>query len=164
MRQSRAVCNAPGNMSRLGHVLSEYECAVVLHRARPPVLVRSPGSVRTFWRWKRVVFVDLRPFAVDVLPTEMLTKDHVALSVSAKVGGSVIDPVAAALRVVDYEEATKMVAETAIRAVLKERPSDELGSVSAEVEAAVVEGIGPAAQSWGVAVSSASIVIAVDRL
>jgi regulator of protease activity HflC (stomatin/prohibitin superfamily) len=120
--------------------------------------------VRTFWRWKRVVFVDLRPFAVDVLPTEMLTKDHVALSVSAKVGGSVIDPVAAALRVVDYEEATKMVAETAIRAVLKERPSDELGSVSAEVEAAVVEGIGPAAQSWGVAVSSASIVIAVDRL
>jgi len=92
----------------------------------------------------------------------MLTKDHVALSVSANVGGRVVDPVAAAIQVVDYEKATRMVAETAIRAALKERRSDELGSASAEIESLVVERIDSTTRSWGVAVSSASLVIAVD--
>jgi regulator of protease activity HflC (stomatin/prohibitin superfamily) len=118
--------------------------------------------VRTFARWKRVVFIDLRPLALDIPPKEVLMKDHVPVTVSAKVGGRVVDPVAAALKVVDYKDATKMIAETAIRAVLEERRSDELGSASATVEAAVVEEIDQAAQSWGVAVSSASLVIAVD--
>jgi regulator of protease activity HflC (stomatin/prohibitin superfamily) len=104
--------------------------------------------------------VDLRPFAVDIPPSEVLTKDRVPLTVSAKVGGRVVDPVAAALEVVDYKDATKLLAETAIRAVLKERDSDELGSASAEIEASVAQRIDPAAQSWGVAVSPASLVIA----
>jgi regulator of protease activity HflC (stomatin/prohibitin superfamily) len=149
-------------MLGLSRVLSEHECAVVVQRARPPQLVRGPGSVRTFARWKRVVFIDLRPLALDIPPKEVLMKDHVPVTVSAKVGGRVVDPVAAALKVVDYKDATKMIAETAIRAVLEERRSDELGSASATVEAAVVEEIDQAAQSWGVAVSSASLVIAVD--
>jgi regulator of protease activity HflC (stomatin/prohibitin superfamily) len=108
------------------------------------------------------VFVDLRPFAVDMPPTEVLTKDRVPLMVSAKVGGRVVDPVAAAMNVVDYKDATRLVAETAIRAVLNDRPSDELGSASAELEASLVRRIDPAARSWGVAISSASLVIAVD--
>lgn len=149
-------------MFGLSRVLSEHECAVVVQRARPPHLVRGPGSVRTFARWKRVVLVDLRPFALDIPPGEMLTKDHVPLTVSAKVGGRVVDPVAAAVEVVDYKDATKMVAETAIRAALKERQSDELGSASVEFDASVVKVIDPLAQSWGVAISSASLVIAVD--
>ena len=57
---------------------------------------------------------------------------------------------------------TNEIVETAIRAVLKERRSDELGSASAAVEAAVVEAIDQAGQSWSVTVSSASLVIAVD--
>jgi regulator of protease activity HflC (stomatin/prohibitin superfamily) len=149
-------------MFGLSRGLSEHECAIVVQRARPPQLVRGPGSVRTFARWKRVVFVDLRPFAVDIPPSEVLTKDHVPLTVSAKVGGRVVDPVAAAVQVVDYKDATKLLAETAIRAVLKERHSDELGSASAEIEASVAQKIDPAAQSWGVAISRASLVIAVD--
>lgn len=141
--------------------MSENECAVVVHSARPPELVRGPSSVRTFWRWKRVVFVDLRPFAVDVQPTELLTKDHVVMSVNAKAEARVVDPVAAALQVVDYKDATRMVTETAIRAVLKSRGSDELGSPSGEIESLVVAEVDSATRSWGVAVSSAAIVIAV---
>ncbi len=146
-------------MLGLSRDLSEHECAVVVRRAHVTQLVRGPGSVRTFWRWKRVVVVDLRPFRFEIPPTDVVTTDRVPLSVTGTLEGRVVDPEAAVVKVVDYKNATKFIAETAIRAALKEWHSAERESTSTRLEATVLETVVPAAQSWGVAVSSASLAI-----
>jgi len=115
-------------MSFFGRVLSADECAVVVKRGREPRLVTGPASVRTFWRWRRVVVVDRTPFAIEIPPETVIAEADVPVTVSARVDGQVVDPVAAALKVVDYKDATRTIARTAIRAVVKDLPSSDLGS------------------------------------
>jgi regulator of protease activity HflC (stomatin/prohibitin superfamily) len=146
-------------MLRLSRVLSKHECAVVIQSADTRQLVRGPGTVRTFWRWKRVVVVDLRPFLLDLAVTGLPTADGVLVSVSGTLGGRVVDPDAAVTKVVDFEKATAMIAETAIRAAVKERRSAEVQSEPTKLEATILETVAAAAQSWGVAVSSATLAI-----
>src|SRR6185437_1120118 len=131
-------------------LLSADECAVIVRRGREPQLLRGPCSVRTFWRWKRVVVVDRKPFSLDIPPETVMAKDDVPVTVSGRVEGQVVEPVAAALKVVDYEDATRTIARTAIRAVVKNHPSSDLESARAELEAAFVEAVDEATQSWGV--------------
>jgi hypothetical protein len=83
----------------------------------------------------------------------------VPVSVSGSLEGRVVDPDAAVMKVVDYKNATKIIAETVIRAALKEWDSAELESASTRLEAALLETVVPAAQGWGIAVSSASLTI-----
>jgi regulator of protease activity HflC (stomatin/prohibitin superfamily) len=113
--------------------------------------------VRTFWRWKRVVVVDRKPFAIDIPPETVLVLADAPLMVSARIEGQVVDPVAAALNVVDYQDATRMLARTAIRAVMKNYPVDELGAARTDLEAAFVKTVDEAAQSWGASVLSGTL-------
>jgi regulator of protease activity HflC (stomatin/prohibitin superfamily) len=108
-------------MSYFKRFLSADECAVIVQRGREPVLLRGPRSVRTFARWRRVITVDLRPFAVELGDNKVIANDDVQVMVNGQVQGRVVDPVAAAVKVVDYEDATRVIAQTAIRAVLKRR-------------------------------------------
>jgi regulator of protease activity HflC (stomatin/prohibitin superfamily) len=101
-------------MSVFRRLVSADECAVVVKRGREPQLLRGPSSVRTFWRWTRVVVVDQKPFALDIPPESVMARADVPVTVSARVQGQVVDPVAAALEVVDYEDATRTIARTAI--------------------------------------------------
>jgi hypothetical protein len=76
-------------MALFSRSLSTNECAVVVQRGKEPLLLRGPGSVRTFQRWDRVIVVDLRPFIVALVPYERLSHDGVAY----QVGGSVVSSV-----------------------------------------------------------------------
>jgi len=138
-------------------LLSADECAVIVKRGREPRLVSGPDSVRMFWRWKRVVIVDRKPFAVEIAPETVTAKADVPVTVSARVEGQVVDPVAAALKVVDYEDATRMIARTAIRAVVKDHSSSDLACASAELQKSFVEAVDEAAQNWGVSVLSGTL-------
>jgi hypothetical protein len=80
--------------------------------------------------------------------------------VSGQLQARVFDPVAAVAQVVDYKEATQIVARTAMRAILKERLSNELASPAVNIDAALVEEIDSATRQWGVVVSSARVVFA----
>src|SRR5438132_1525583 len=46
-------------------VLGSEECAVVLRRHGEPLLIRGPGAVRTFYRWRQVSVVNLSPFVAN---------------------------------------------------------------------------------------------------
>src|SRR6476620_7573243 len=100
-------------MSIFSRELSTNECAIVVQRDNAPSVIRGPARVRTFWRWKRVVVIDHSPLALDVFAKGLLTGDQVPVSVCAQVDARVIDPVAAATKVVDFRKATQMLAETA---------------------------------------------------
>jgi hypothetical protein len=152
-----AVCARIVVMSLLTRSLSADECAVIVKRRRVPLLLCGPGSVRTFWRWKQVVVVNRKPFAIDIAPEPVMAKGDVQMTVSARVEGQVIDPVAAALSVVDYEDATRAIALTAIRAVVKSHSGGVSASVSPELEEAFFDAVGEAVQAWGVSLVSATI-------
>jgi regulator of protease activity HflC (stomatin/prohibitin superfamily) len=125
--------------------LTGDECAVVISRRREPEVIRGPGSVRTFQRWKRVVVVGLRPFRVDVSEDDVAMKDGTALTIGGTVEAQVVDPVQAALRVVDYRDATRQMFRTAIRAAAKERSAAAPADVEAEVARILTETLG----DWG---------------
>ena len=141
-------------MSLFERALAADECAVVVHRSRDPELIRGPGSVRTFNRWKQVTVVDLAPFPIDVLEEDVAASDGEAVTVRGSAEGQVADPVAAATRVVDYREAARLIVQTAIRSAVKERPASGLRRQRAEVEAAVGEAVTRAVRDWGLVVSS----------
>ncbi len=61
------------------------------------------------------------------------------------------------MKVVDYEDATRTVTQTAIRTVLKERPASDFEATSAELEAVLLEAVDEPVRSWGVVVSSARL-------
>jgi regulator of protease activity HflC (stomatin/prohibitin superfamily) len=107
-------------------VLGSEECAVVLRRRGEPLLIRGPGSVRTFYRWRQVSVVNLSPFVANAVDTDVTTNDGVAMTVRGELQGHVVDPVAAALNVVDYEDATRQILHTAMRALVMQRSSAEL--------------------------------------
>ena len=139
----------------LSHLLSEHECAVVFQGPKKRLLVRGPGSVRSFGRWKRVVIVDLRPFVLDVALTGLLTGDGVPVSVSGSLDGQVLDPDAAVAKVVDYKKATMIMAETVIRSALMECNLGDRESAVTRLDAAVIATAAPNALDWGVAIWSA---------
>jgi SPFH domain / Band 7 family len=155
-RTAHSHCKGPG-ISVFRRHLSADECAVIVKHSREPQLLDGPSSVRTFWRWKRVVVVDRKPFAIDIPPETVLALADAPVLVSAQIQGQVVDPVAAALNVVDYQTATRMLAQTAIRAVMKNHPADDLGSSRTDLEAAFIETLDEAAQSWGVSVLSGTL-------
>ena len=101
--------------------------------------------------------VRMRPFRVVVRLDGVLAENEVPLRVSGQVEGQVIDPVAAAVNVVDYQDATRMIAETAIRALLKEQRSADLVAAPSEFEAALGGEIERAVRSWGLVVLSATL-------
>lgn len=136
-------------------VLGSDECAVVLRRHVEPLLIRGPGSVRTFYRWRQVIFVSLSPFVVSAVDTDVTANDGVAMTVRGELQGQVVDPVTAALKVADYEAATRQILHTAMRALVMKRSSaelDEEGQLQPHVADEVVDAVG----SWGVVVLSLS--------
>jgi len=140
-------------MPIFSRVLGSEECAVVLRRGDEPLLIRGPGPVRTFYRWRQVSVVSLAPFAVNAVDTDVTTNDGVAMMVGGELQAQVVDPVAAVVRVVNYEDATKVVLRTAMRAHVMQRSSAELKE-GRQVEAPVAKEITDVARSWGLVVSS----------
>src|SRR5436190_21631098 len=101
-------------MSILNRELGPDEVAVILQRhGRPPLLVNGPGSVRTFWRWRQMIFVDLNPLTLDISADDIVTKDTVHLGVGGSLNARVVSPVDAATKVADYSQATRQITEAA---------------------------------------------------
>src|SRR5262249_27592215 len=93
-------------------------------------------------------------FRVDVAEENVVGGDGDSVTAHASAEGKVVDPVAAATRVVDFKNATRQVLETAVRGAVKKDP-DPLGNpdIESKVEQTVREAVG----SWGVAVSSVRV-------
>ena len=125
----------------------------MVRRHGEPLLIRGPGSVRTFDRWRRMSVVSLSPFVASAVDTDVSTKDGVAMTVRGELQGQVVDPAAAALKVVDYEDATRQILRTAMRALVMDRCSGEL-SEGRQLHPHVADDVVDAVRSCGVVVLS----------
>jgi uncharacterized membrane protein YqiK len=144
-------------VSYFKRLLTRDECAVVVSQDREPEVIGGPGSVRTFYRWRRVIVVSLEPFEIEVVESNVAAKDGMTLMVGGRVDAQVVEPALAATRVVDYRDATRKILQTAIRAVVKERSSVELSEDKTEPEAEVTRILTDSVGDWGVAASAVSL-------
>src|SRR6266852_5206531 len=141
-------------MSVLSRQLKADESVVIVQtQGRLPLLVKGPGSVRTFWRWRRMIFVDLKPLTLRISADDVVTKDGVHLDVCGDVDARVVSPVDAATKVVDYSQATCQFTEAALRNLFRGWLSTDLAARLAEAEAQLLDDVRSAAESWGVSVS-----------
>jgi regulator of protease activity HflC (stomatin/prohibitin superfamily) len=138
-------------------VVREHERGVMFRLGKPLDPPRGPGRVWVIPGVDQLVLVDLRPMTIDVPPLDVVTKDGAPVSVSLRVRAQVVEPTEAVMRVVDWKEATSMLAETALRAILKDRSQHEALHERGQLESALRETIAEAAASWGVNVSAVEL-------
>jgi regulator of protease activity HflC (stomatin/prohibitin superfamily) len=145
-------------MSILSRKLRPDEVAVIVQaHGRPPLVVHGPGPVRTFWRWRQMIFVDLKPQSLDISTDDIVTNDGVHLGVRGSLNARVVSPVDAATRVVDYSQATRQIAEAALRGLFRERLSTDLAERLTDVQAELLNQVRSAVEVWGVSVTELRI-------
>ena len=106
-------------------VVQQYERGVIfilgrLSGARGPGLFLIPPLI------SRMSKVDLRIVTHTVPPQEVITRDNVTIKVTAVLYFYVVDPIAAVVNVVDFNEATTQIGQTTLRYVLGQSVLDEL--------------------------------------
>jgi regulator of protease activity HflC (stomatin/prohibitin superfamily) len=145
-------------LSILKHELEADEAAVIVQtHGRPPLLVNGPASVRTFWRWRRIILVDLKQLTLHISLDHVATKDGVRLGVRVTFSARVVSPLDAATTVVDYSRATCQITEATLRGIFGECRSTDLAERLTEIEAELRRTVASAAESWGVSVSAVQI-------
>ncbi len=137
-------------------VVQQYERGVIfvlgrLIGAKGPGLFLVPPFV------SHMVKVDLRIVTHTVPPQEVITRDNVTIRVTAVVYFYVVDPIAAVVNVVNFNQATTQIGQTTLRNVLGQSELDELlaerNKINRDLQAIIDEHTEP----WGVKVTAVEI-------
>ncbi|WP_313692580.1 SPFH domain-containing protein [Halorarum halobium] len=100
---------------------------------------------------------DLRTVAIDVPRQEAITRDNSPVTADAVVYVRVVDAKRAFLQVDDYRNATALLAQTTLRAVLGDMELDETLSRRSEINARIREGLQGPTDDWGVEVEMVEV-------
>jgi regulator of protease activity HflC (stomatin/prohibitin superfamily) len=101
--------------------------------------------------------VDLRIVTLTVPPQELITRDNVTIKVTAVVYFCVVDPIAAVVNVVNFDQATTQIGQTTLRNVLGQSELDELLSQRNKINHELQEIIAEHTERWGVNVTAVEI-------
>ena len=137
-------------------VVQQYERGVVfvlgsLIGAKGPGLFVVPPLI------SRVVKVDLRIVTHTVPPQEVITHDNVTVKVTAVLYFYVVDPIAAIVNVVDFNQATTQIGQTTLRNVLGQSELDELLAERKKINHDLQVIIDEQTERWGVKVTAVEI-------
>src|SRR5438132_13712058 len=106
-------------------VVQQYERGVIFVLGRL-IGAKGPGLFLVPPFISRMSKVDLRIVTLTVPPQEVITRDNVTIKVTAVVYFYVVDPIAAVVNVVDFNQATSQIGQTTLRNVLGQSELDEL--------------------------------------
>jgi len=134
----------------------EYERGIVF-RFGHLVGAKGPGLIFLIPWVDRMVRMDLRVVTVDVPKQESMTRDNVPVTVDAVVYFSVIDPVAAVIKVENFLKAASLIAQTTLRSVLGQSELDELLAHRDKINHILQEIIDRHTVPWGVKVSAVEV-------
>ena len=137
-------------------VVQQYERGVIfvvgrLIGAKGPGLFLVPPFV------SHMVKVDLRIVTLTVPPQEVITRDNVTIRVTAVVYFYVVDPIAAVVNVVNFNQATTQIGQTTLRNVLGQSELDELLAERKKINRDLQEIIDEQTERWGVKVTAVEI-------
>ena len=137
-------------------VVQQYERGVIfvlgrLIGAKGPGLFLVPPFV------SRMMKVDLRIVTLTVPPQEVITRDNVTIKVTAVIYFYVVDPVAAVVNVVNFNQATTQIGQTTLRNVLGQSELDELLAERNKINRDLQAIIDEQTERWGVKVTAVEI-------
>ena len=137
-------------------VVQQYERGVIfilgrLSGARGPGLFLVPPLIT------RMSKVDLRIVTHTVPPQEVITRDNVTIKVTAVLYFYVVDPIAAVVNVVDFNEATTQIGQTTLRNVLGQSVLDELLAERKKINRDLQAIIEEHTSGWGVKVTAVEV-------
>jgi regulator of protease activity HflC (stomatin/prohibitin superfamily) len=137
-------------------IVQQYERGVIFVLGRL-IGARGPGLFLVPPLISRMSKVDLRIITLTVPPQEVITRDNVTIKVTAVLYFYVVDPIAAIVNVMDFNQATTQIGQTTLRNVLGQSELDELlaqrNKVNRELQAIIDE----QTERWGVKVTAVEI-------
>src|SRR3989454_8878773 len=101
--------------------------------------------------------VDLRIVTLTVPPQEVITRDNVTIKVTAVVYFKVVDPIAAVVNVVNFNQATSQIGQTTLRNILGQSELDELLAERKKINRDLQVIIDEQTEQWGVKVTAVEI-------
>jgi regulator of protease activity HflC (stomatin/prohibitin superfamily) len=137
-------------------VVQQYERGVIfvlgrLTGAKGPGLFLVPPFI------SRMSKVDLRIVTLTVPPQEVITRDNVTIKVTAVLYFYVVDPIAAVVNVVNFNQATTQIGQTTLRNVLGQSELDELLAERKKINRDLQAIIDEQTERWGVKVTAVEI-------
>jgi regulator of protease activity HflC (stomatin/prohibitin superfamily) len=137
-------------------MVKEYERAVIFRLGRL-VGAKGPGLFFRIPFLDKLLVVDLRVVTSDVPKQRVITRDNVTVDVDAVVYYRVLDPSKAIVRVVDYADATNLLAQTTLRDTLGQVELDELLAKRDDLNKKIQGIIDQATETWGIKVTAVLI-------
>lgn len=137
-------------------VVREYERAVIFRLGRV-IGAKGPGLVLLVPIVDVPRIIDLRILTFDVPRQRIVTRDNVTVEVDAVVYMRVEDPMAAVLRVRDFQIATSLLAQTTLRDVIGQVELDDLLARRDELNRKIQFILDEATEPWGIKVTNVSI-------
>jgi len=137
-------------------MVKEYERAVIFRLGRL-VGAKGPGLFFRVPFLDKLTVVDLRVITSDVPKQRVITRDNVTVDVDAVVYYRVLDPSKAIVRVLDYADATNLLAQTTLRDTLGQVELDELLAKRDDLNKKIQGIIDLATETWGIKVTAVLI-------
>ena len=137
-------------------VVQQYERGVIFVLGRL-IGAKGPGLFLVPPLISRMSKVDLRIVTLTVPPQEVITRDNVTIRVTAVVYFKVVDPIAAVVNVVNFNQATTQIGQTTLRNVLGQSELDELLAQRNKINRDLQVIIDEQTENWGVKVTAVEI-------
>src|SRR5260221_3539598 len=137
-------------------VVQQYERGVIFVLGRL-IGAKGPGVFLVPRCISRMAKVDLRIVTLTVPPQEVITRDNVTIKVTAVVYFYVVDPIAAVVNVVNFNQATSQIGQTTLRNVLGQSELDELLAERNKINRDLQAIIDEHTERWGVKVTAVEI-------
>jgi len=132
-------------------IVQEYERGVIFRLGRC-VGAKGPGVFFVVPIIDKIVKVNLQEVAVAVSPQQVITKDNVTLKLDAVAFLRVIDPTAAVVKIRNWYEASALVAQTTLRAVIGHHDLDELLTNRETIDQQLKAALDAQTEEWGIEV------------
>jgi regulator of protease activity HflC (stomatin/prohibitin superfamily) len=137
-------------------ILREYERAVVFTLGRFDK-VKGPGLVLLVPFIQQMVRVDLRIQVIEIPSQDVISHDNVSMKVDAVLYFKVTNPERAIIQVQHFQPATKMLAQTTLRAVLGQHELDEMLAERLKLNVDVQSILDTQTEIWGIKVTNVEI-------
>jgi regulator of protease activity HflC (stomatin/prohibitin superfamily) len=137
-------------------VVQQYERGVIFVLGRL-IGAKGPGLFLVPPFISRMIKVDLRIVTLTVPPQEVITRDNVTIKVTAVIYFYVVDPIAAVVNVVNFNQATTQIGQTTLRNVLGQSELDELLAERKKINRDLQVIIDEQTERWGVKVTAVEI-------
>jgi regulator of protease activity HflC (stomatin/prohibitin superfamily) len=137
-------------------ILREYERGVVFTLGRFQN-VKGPGLVLLIPVIQQMVRVDLRTQVLEIPTQDVISLDNVSMKVDAVLYFNVVNPERAIIKVQDFLPATKMLAQTTLRAVLGQHALDDMLSERKKLSNDVQTIVDVQTELWGIKVSNVEL-------